>query len=62
VRRAASDGSFSGFFHTLLVAAAAVGMWESRRMIFNLLMHPSRDFQGLWEGRKTTLYRFPGFP
>jgi len=37
-------------------------MWESRRMIFNLLMHPSRDFQGLWEGRKTTLYRFPGFP
>jgi len=25
-------------------------------------MHFRSDFQGLWEGRKTTHYRFPSFP
>jgi hypothetical protein len=25
-------------------------------------IHSSSDFQGLWEGRKTKYYRFPGFP
>jgi len=37
-------------------------MWKSLRMILNFPMHFPSDFQGLWEGRKTTHYRFPSFP
>ena len=53
-----ADGSFSGFFHTLLVVAAAVGMWESRHMMFFSPDAPGAISKVCGKGGKTKHDRF----